>query len=205
MAQKRFSVRSTRKKRLQKIVYIVLTIALGAGLIGSSIVWTTGKSNLPQNTENKEQGDLNQNQSIQERIYGLEKKVQTDQKDLKTMVELAEAYLGAGMIPQAEKTYQQVLSLEPGNAKARLSLAVIYYNFLNRNDLAAKEVQEILKKDPDNKNAHYLYGFILAEEKNYKDAIKEMENFIKLADSGIEEEKLQVEKAQQSINLWRQE
>jgi len=48
-------------------------------------------------------------------------------KEDEKIVRVAEQQLTLGMIEEASQSYQRVLAINPGNAKAHLGMAIIYY------------------------------------------------------------------------------
>jgi len=190
------AIRKTRAKKLQKTIFIVITVLLSIGLVIPllGIFSNQGQVPLPNGATDNDAGK----KTPQERIAELENKVKENPGDTAIHMELAEAYLSAGRVDQTISEYEQVLALEPANTQARLNMANIYY-LISKYDLAEGQLAELVKQDPQDKNARYLYGLVLAEGKgDYAGGVREMEKFIELAPAGPG-----VENAKQKISEWR--
>ncbi|RJQ27368.1 MAG: tetratricopeptide repeat protein [Peptococcaceae bacterium] len=188
------AIRKTRAKKLQKTIFIVITVLLSIGLVIPLLGIFSNQGQVPNGITDNDADK----KTPQEKMAELEGKKKESPGDTKILLKLAEAYLSAGKVDQAIKEYEQVLALEPENVQVRLSLANIYY-LIDKYDLAAGQLEELLKQNPQDKNARYLYGLVLAEGKgDYAGGIREMEKFIELAPAGPG-----VENAKQKISEWR--
>ncbi|BAF61041.1 hypothetical protein PTH_2860 [Pelotomaculum thermopropionicum SI] len=189
-----FIKKRVKKSRFQKAVFITITVLIAIGLV----VPLAGLfQSQPGGMAGQDAGPAGQ-QTLEEKLADLEAKARENPGDRVLLMELAELYRYTGNPDRAVKTYEQVLTLDPGNSQARLGIAVTYY-FSSKYDLAIAQLQELLRRDPDNKEAHQLYGYVLAiGKKDYATAIQELEKFISLAKEGPD-----VEKARQAINEWK--
>lgn len=188
-----FIRRSVKRNKIQKIVFVTITVLIAIGLVIPLAGLFQGQ---PGNSGAQSAGPAGQ--SLQEMISSLEARAKDNPGDTAVLMELAEAYRYAGKPDQAVKTYEQVLALDPDNAQARLEIAYIHF-YSDKNDQAIAQLQELINKDPNNKEAHLLYGYVLgAGKKDYSAGIQELEKFIALAKEGPE-----VEKVKQTINEWK--
>lgn len=190
MAQRSYFM-SRPKKRQQKIVFWILVVALGVGLVGSSVVWSTARTPLPQNSGVSETGG-------REWLANLEARVRDNPGDLEAAQALARAYAAGGRWQDAVTLYEPVLQAAPDNHGARLELALVLYH-LGRAGEAADQARRAVEAAPDLAVGHYYYGIILGDGlKDYRAGIAQLEEFIRLAGQGPE-----VEKARQMIQDWR--
>ncbi|HOV80286.1 MAG TPA: tetratricopeptide repeat protein [Bacillota bacterium] len=188
-----FIRKKVRRSKLTKGVFITIVVLIAVGMV----IPLAGL--IQREPDGGEPGDSGPaRQTVLDRLASLEARVRDNPSDTALLMDLAGTYRQAGMPDQAVKTYERVLSLNPAYSEARIELA--YTNFYSgKIDQAATQLQELIKSDPGNKDAHYLYGIILGEiKKDYSGGIREMEKFIALAKEGPE-----VEKARQRINVWK--
>jgi len=192
MAKKKSTFHDQRRKK-QKIVFIILAVFLSVGLIGSSMVWM-GEGYFSPPEENNA-GML----TPQETVSSLEAKVKGNPGDVQALIGLARAYAGVGRLKEALETYEKAVALKPDDGSLRLELALS--SFLSGDyDRAITSLEEEIKRRPENKEAYYLYGYVLAEgKKDYQHGIQQLEKFIELAKEGDE-----VVKARQTIEEWKQ-
>ncbi|MGB9847012.1 MAG: tetratricopeptide repeat protein [Desulfotomaculales bacterium] len=187
---KKISYRQRQKKR-QKIFFIVLTAILSVGLLGSSVVWFGGSylAALSERSQSPAQGPS---------IADLEARAKEKPDDPQVLAALARAYFDAGRLQEAEDTYAKAVEKSPEDGGLRRELAMT--SFLAGNyDRAAAALEEELKRNPEDKEALYLYGQVLALGKNdYKRGIEQLEKFIALQKTGDD-----VVRAQQMIAEWR--
>ena len=92
---------------------------------------------------------------------------------------LARAYFLTGQDHQAETVLELALRLNPRNFLARLGLAKVYWR-QNLPEKARRELEEVVKAHPDFAEAHADYGIILAELRDYHQALVEIRRGIEL-------------------------
>lgn len=185
-----FSYRE-RKKRRQRIAFIILTVFLSLGLLGTSIGWffDLPSSNQPSGAEPP---------SPEKIIAELESQARANPEDADITARLARAYLDAGKMEQALKTYEKAVQLRPENSDFRIELALVQF-LLGRNDEAVANLKEEIRRHPNNARAHYYYGQVLALGKgDYEGGIRELEKFIQLAGQGDD-----VAQARKMIEEWK--
>lgn len=171
MEKKRMSYRAKRRLQ-QKIVFGFLAAVLSMGLIASSIVWTLGRSNVPENVPTQEKPAAT--------AAELEEKARANPKDVGILLELAQAYQQENNAQKAVETYEKAVSLDPGRDDLKNRLAGGYIT-VGQYDRATAILEEVLSRSPDNKEAHYYYGHALVAKKEYKKALGEFERYVKLA------------------------
>lgn len=180
-----------RKSKFRKAIFITITALIAIGLVIplASLFQKQPDSGGSQDTSQ---------QTTQDRLAELEAKALENPSDTAILMDLAETYVYTGNPDLAVKTFEQVLALDPGKSEARYDIAFVYY-MSGRYDQAEAALLELIQKDPDNQDAHWLYGIVLGTgKKDYTAGIKEMEKYIALAKEGPD-----VEKARQIINEWK--
>lgn len=167
-----------RRRKQQKIVFGILAAFLAVGLLASSLPGFFLSGNTPANSPQTAE------QQPVKTAAELEKALKDKPEDKALLAELAGAYLREGQSDKAVETYEKAVALAPENGDMRQTLAMTY--FINGNyDKSAAHMQEELKRHPDNKEAHLLYGQVLGYgKKDYPAAIKELEKYIELAGEG---------------------
>jgi tetratricopeptide (TPR) repeat protein len=84
---------------------------------------------------------------------------------------LGEAYVHAGRLLEAEKSYQKALQKEPGRSSPNMYLATQYFRE-GRFDEGVQQANLLLAKEPQNAGAYVLKGFI-AESRGMLETAKE--------------------------------
>lgn len=173
-----------KRKKVIKAVFWVLTIALGVGLVGSSVIWTAPDKAVKETAAPQETLDAQIAKAAA-------------RKDVATLLSIGGECQAQNDTPHAVIAYQQVLRLAPDNMAARLSLVELYF-MNNEYDRALEQAEAILKKNPDHQKALYYRGLIRGfGKKDYAGAIEDLKRFITLARSGQE-----VEEAKALIKEW---
>lgn len=86
-------VNVARRRRTQKMVFLVLTVILGLGLVGSSVFWAFDPGSKPH----PEAGEVYQREMpLEERIADLETRLKEDARNMQLMKQLASLYWEAG-------------------------------------------------------------------------------------------------------------
>lgn len=181
-----------KRRKQHRIIFGIVAGVLSLGLLLSSMAWTLG-GDLPADTYNGDQAG-----APQETLADLEKKVQDNPGDVNALVRLAGAYMQEGKQDNAVKTYEKALAIEPDNGAVRLDLALTYF-LMEKNDQAIENIQHEIKSHPENKEAYYYLGQVLAYGKNdYQGGIRELEKYVEMAKTGEN-----VVKAKQMIEEWK--
>jgi tetratricopeptide (TPR) repeat protein len=87
-------------------------------------------------------------------------------------------YIQSGDLRQAEQAYSQILTLEPNNGEACLSLGILYYRFGNY-DLSIQHIKRALEINADNSIAHYNLGIAYGAKGQIERAIDCYQNALK--------------------------
>ena len=173
-----------RRKKIIKAVFWALTIALGVGLIGSSVIWTAPDRLVKNATTQQETVDAQITKAAA-------------RKDIAALLSIAGQCAAQNDTKHAVSAYEQVLRLSPENLAARLGLVELYF-MNNEYDRALSEVEIILKKNPDHHKALYYRGLIRGfGKKDYAGAVADLKRFVVLSQAGQE-----VEEAKGLIAEW---
>ena len=84
------------------------------------------------------------------------------------------AYYEATQFPEAERSFQHVLQLDPAFPGAHLELGKVYIS-LRRTDDAMRELQLVLKDNPDDADAGYFLGGVLVQAGRFAEGIPYLE------------------------------
>lgn len=96
-----------------------------------------------------------------------------------TLFMVARAYYEAGMFAPAEETFLKVLNQDANFPGIHLALAKVYVSE-HSTEKAKRELQLILKQDPDDMDAMYLLGGVLVQqESKYAEAIPYLERVVR--------------------------
>ncbi|AGL03911.1 tetratricopeptide repeat protein [Desulfoscipio gibsoniae] len=184
----------SRKKKQQKIIFGILAVVLGVGLVGSSMFWAFGDNNIPSKSK---VADVQQGDTIDQKIADLEAQLKEDQQNTALMGQLAGLYRDSGNAQKAVETYVKALKIKPDDVDMHKELSVTYF-LIGDYDNAEDQVQQALKLKPDDAYAHYyagqFYAFRSDEGRDVAKGIKELEEFVRLRKEGPD-----VEKAKQYI------
>lgn len=92
-------------------------------------------------------------------------RLEKNPKDIEALIFLANANFDIQRFEKAKEFYLQALEVDPNNSHVRTDLASSYRN-LGDPDLALKELDQVLKADPNHEVALYNTGIILLNDKN---------------------------------------
>lgn len=172
------------RKRFIKAVFWVLTVALGIGLVSSSVIWTMPDEAVKEAAP--------QQDTLDSQIARAEAR-----KDIGTLLLIAGDCVEKNDIKRAEEVYKKVLNIAPENEAARLSLAEMFY-MNNRYDDALAQLEAVLKNSPDHQKALFYRGLSRGFGKqDYAGAVSDLKRFVSLAKVGSD-----VEEAQGLIADW---
>jgi cytochrome c-type biogenesis protein CcmH/NrfG/plastocyanin len=95
----------------------------------------------------------------EQKITALMAKLQTNPKDLVTLLALGDEFYLGEQYTQAASFYDQVLAIDPVNVKGLLARGAVYFN---TNDLANAEKawKQVAALEPNNQEVHYDLGFL---------------------------------------------
>jgi len=188
-----FSKKSVKRSKLQRAVFIFLTVLISIGLVVPLLSIFGNKPDIDANNS-----PAARQQSLADRLAELESRDRENPGDTAVQMKLAEAYQNADRQDQALQTYGEIVAREPDNLEARLEVGSVYFS-TGKYDQAIATYQEVLKRAPQNKEAHYMYGIVLGVgKKDYAGGVQELEKYVELAKTGID-----VEKAKQAIEEWK--
>jgi len=186
-------VNVARRKKNQKIVFIVLTAFLALGLVGSSLLWLLSPDSSPA----QDVGQVQQQIPLDQQIEALEGQLKDKSESPELLGQLAELYWQAGRGRDAVDNYLKALEIVPDDINLRQNLALTYYLLGDYND-AVQQIETVLAKDPQNATAHYYLGQFYAyrsdDGRDVKKGIEALEKFISLGKEGLD-----VDKAQQML------
>ncbi len=186
-------VNVARRKKNQKIVFIVLTAFLALGLVGSSVLWLLSPDIAPADMGQGQQQEL----PPEQQIAALEEQLKDNPGDPALLRQLAELYWQAGRGRDAVDQYLKAVEILPDDVKLRQDLALTYY-LLGDYDDAVRQIEAVLAREPQNATAHYYLGQFYAYRsdggRDVEKGIAELEKFIGIAGEGLE-----VDKAKQML------
>lgn len=128
--------------------------------------------------------------AVQNRIMQLQDSVSKDPKNLGAWIELGNMLMDSGRFQEAIAAYQQALDMDRHNVNAMVDMGTCYRN-IRQPDKAAEEYRKAIAIDPSHPNAHRNLAVVLAFDlNNKKAAIKELEQYIKLAPNAPDAQKI---------------
>lgn len=111
--------------------------------------------------------------------------IKEDPQNFEALVALGNIYYKIQDWGSAIQMYQKALKINPLDNDTRTNMATAYY-YLGKPDIATRHLQQVLAKDPNHAEAHYSLGIILWKSKaDYRTALREFENYLQLAPSGL--------------------
>ena len=178
-------VRSSKKKRWQRVIFTILAAILGVGLVGSSMFYAfTGNP-----SENQEYTGNEQIVGIAQQITDLETKLSTDNNNTDLMMQLAGLYQSQGDNSKAIEMYNQALTLKPDDVELHKSVGQAYF-FMGDYEQAVGEMQQAITLNPEDAYAHYYAGQFCAfrsdGQRDVAKGISELETFIELQKEGAD-------------------
>lgn len=181
----------SRKKKRQKIIFTILAVVLGVGLVGSSMIWAFGDNYLPAQTT-----DVQQN-TVEQQIATLEAQLKEEPKNTTIMAQLAKLHRDNGDGTKAVENYVKALAIKPGDVELHKELGVTYFLIGNYHQ-AAVQMQKAIELKPEDAYAHFyagqIYAFRSDDGRDVAKGISELEEFIRIQKEGPD-----VEKAKQYI------
>jgi tetratricopeptide (TPR) repeat protein len=126
---------------------------------------------------------------MQNKIPQLQELVRQDPKNLNALVELGNSLMDSGRFPEAVDAYQKALALDPKNTDVRVDMGTCYRS-AGQPEKAAEEYKKAIASNPGHPNAHRNLGIVLAFDlKNKQEAIKEFEEYLRVAPAAPDAEK----------------
>jgi tetratricopeptide (TPR) repeat protein len=99
--------------------------------------------------------------------------VEVDVVAINNLITTAQQQRTEGRVAEAEKSYEEILELQPSNMIANYNLAQLLAN-RNSYDLAAKYYEFVLQENPDRHNVRFLYIDALVDAKKTDKALLEV-------------------------------
>lgn len=128
--------------------------------------------------------------AMQDKILQLQKSVQQNPKNLNARIDLGNSLMDAGRFPEAIDAYQKALELDPKNTDVRVDMGTCYRS-AGQPDKAAEEYRKAIASNPGHPNAHRNLGIVFAFDfKNKREAIKEFEEYLRVAPNAPDTQKI---------------
>lgn len=104
-----------------------------------------------------------------------------DPENLQALIKIGNLSMDSNQYQEAVDAYSKALEIDPNNVNVRVDMGTCYRR-LGRSDRAIEEFKKAIDIDPNHKYAHMNLGIVLAYDfKKKEEAIKELEQFLKLA------------------------
>lgn len=135
-----------------------------------------------------------QEAKLQEAVSQLEAMVKARPTDTTPLLELGNTYFDWGSYLAFEKkdsrkaaekffraiqNYDNYLRVNPKDPDVRTDLAACFF-YLNQNEAALKELEQVIKENPDHEPARFNYALTLEKMGRKQEAIRSWEEFLKL-------------------------
>ncbi len=128
--------------------------------------------------------------AVQDRIMQLQDFVSKNPKNLDALIELGNKLMDASRCQEAIDAYRKALDMDSKNVDVRVDMGTCYRK-TGQPEKAAEEYRKAIAIAPDHPNAHRNLGIVLAFDlKNKKGAIKELQEYIRLAPHAPDAEKI---------------
>ncbi len=110
--------------------------------------------------------------------------LKSDPRNLKTLVELGNAYFDSNQVEKAIDAYTKALEIDPKNPDVRTDLGIMYRK-KGDFDRAIAEFKRAAQENPGHVNSRYNLGIVLLHDKgDLKGAIQAWEDFLKVEPTG---------------------
>lgn len=106
-----------------------------------------------------------------------------DPHNYEALVGLGNLYFDNQQYQQAVEYYRRALKIKPDDPNVRTDLAICY-TYLDLLDLAASELKQVIEKYPNHAQAHFNLAIVYQRMGRIKDAIDELDTFMKLVPPG---------------------
>ena len=119
-----------------------------------------------------------------EEVNMLENALKANPNDVNALTQLGNIYFDANQPQKAIDAYERALKINPKNADVRTDMAIMYRS-LKDYDRAIKELKQAEADNPMHANSRYNLGIILLhDKKDFKGAIVQWEDFLRIEPSG---------------------
>jgi cytochrome c-type biogenesis protein CcmH/NrfG len=143
---------------------VVVAVGLRSGG-GSGVAGAAGTSVLPSGHPGVTEATADSSPvpdtgtTIEKTIARLETESAAHPKDVATLLKLGEAYFVSQHNRLAERTFAEVLAVDPGNDTAKVRLAMAWHA-AGDTKRAEKAIAKVLAAKPDDQEAHYSLAII---------------------------------------------
>jgi len=128
--------------------------------------------------------------AMQGKILQLQESVRQNPKNMNARIDLGNSLMDAGRFPEAADAYQKALEIDPKNTDVRVDMGTCYRS-AGQPDRAAEEYRKAIALNPGHPNAHRNLGIVLAFDfKNKREAIKEFEEYLRVAPNAPDTQKI---------------
>ena len=132
----------------------------------------------------------NNSMALQNKILQLEELIKQDPKNLNARIELGNSFMDVSRFTEAVNAYQKALEMAPNNVDVMVDMGTCYRS-AGQPDKAAEEYRKAIAVNPGHPNAHRNLGIVLAFDlKNKQGAIKEFEEYLRLAPNAPDTQKI---------------
>ncbi len=126
----------------------------------------------------------------QNEIIHLQDMVRQDPKNLKAWIEIGNILMDTSRFHEAIDAYQKALDLDQKNVNVRVDMGTCYRQ-AGKPEKAVEEYRKAIATDPGHLNAHRNLGVVLAFDlRDNKAAIREFEEYLRLAPNAYDAEKI---------------
>jgi len=128
--------------------------------------------------------------AMQDKILQLQESVRQNPKNMNARIDLGNSLMDAGRFSEAVDAYQKALEIDPKNTDVRVDMGTCYRS-AGQPDKAAEEYRKAIALNPGHPNAHRNLGIVLAFDfKNKREAIKEFEEYLRVAPKAPDTQKI---------------
>lgn len=167
-----------KKKARTAYPFLLLLVTLG---FVTYFGWQVIKAGNPTNNLPPEIQQQYQIFKVKEEEY---KRILTeDPNNYEALVGLGNLYFDNQQYQLAVEYYRRALKIKPEDPNVRTDLAICY-TYLDLLDLAASELRQVIEKYPNHAQAHFNLAVVYQRMGRIKDAIEELDAFMKLVPPG---------------------
>jgi cytochrome c-type biogenesis protein CcmH/NrfG len=139
-------------------------------------------SNPPMTPSSKPPGSVlpHSTNSLEEQLQAYQNEISQNPQDVKTLIQLGNAFMDAGRYQEAIDAYGKSLEITPENADVRIDMGTCYRK-IGKPEMAVAAYRKALTYAPDHPNGLANLGVVLDYDlKNPKEAVVVWEKFLKL-------------------------
>ena len=129
---------------------------------------------------------------LAQEIRNLESAYEDDPKDFNTVMQLGKLYAITSLSPQKRMSFlKKAKQLNPDSPEPYKYLGIVHLDAFYQYESAIKEMEEYVRRRPEDIFGHNYLGYLYYHEKGYKPAIQELNTAVQLrADNGYAYAKL---------------